>query len=464
MPHPIASSTFAVAVVALSLGAAPGCRYRQTTPCPTPAYTGVNTRDLIDPPAQKEAEDSTPADQLVVAAERLRKDRQQKLEGQSKKEGGAAATKPDRNVLCLSGGGSFGAYSAGVLVGWTERGDRPQFDVVTGISTGALIAPFAFLGPKYDHLLKAFYTSVENRDVYRIRPLWALFGQSFADNAPLAAKIDAMLTPEILRDLAAAHRQGRRLYVGTTEQEGKQFVVWDVGMMACRDAPGDRDLIAKVLLASTALPGLFPPTPIDVDVDGACRTERHVDGGVSQSLFFRPPYIPPDRRSDVAAKDLAGVKVHVIVAGKLYADLEVIRPRALLQAAKSTSALIYAQTRGDLQRLYTVCLLTGMDYFVSAIPAGYEAPVSSNEFDPPVLTGLFEEGRRVIASPTPWRTLPPGVGPGESVLDRNTTFLSHRARGPLLPISGPNGMKIPPRVPPAGTGDAAVVPSAAPGG
>ena len=445
MLRTLAAAILAVGVIALSLGASVGCQSRKTTTCPTPASVGLNTRDLIDAAAQKEAEELTPADQLVAAAERLRKDRQQKLESQSKKEGGVAATKPNRNVLCLSGGGSFGAYSAGVLIGWSERGDRPSFDVVTGISTGALIAPFAFLGPKYDPEMKKFYTTVENKDIYRIRPLWAIFGESFADNAPLAAKIDELLTEEAMQDLADAHRKGRRLYIGTTEQEGKQFVVWDIGAMAARNGPGDRNLIAKVLLASTSAPGLVPATQIEVSVDGVCHTERHVDGGVSQSLFFRPPYVAAEQRSDVAARDLAGTKVYVIVAGKLYADPEVIRPRALTQASKSISTLIYAQTRGDLQRIYTISLLTGMDYFLSAIPAEYPAPTSSNEFNATVLTALFEEGRRVMCSPKPWRTLPPGVAAGESVLDRSGPCLTYQPRGPLLPISGPKGTMIPPR-------------------
>ncbi|HEX4611469.1 MAG TPA: patatin-like phospholipase family protein [Urbifossiella sp.] len=143
----------------------------------SPAQAGLNTRDLIDPAAQAESEELTPAGQLAAAAERLRKDRQEKLADQSKKEGGQAVIRPSRNVLCLSGGGSFGAYSAGVLVGWSERGDRPEFDVVTGISTGALIAPFAFLGPKYDSQLKHFYTALRSKDLYIPRPLRALFGR-----------------------------------------------------------------------------------------------------------------------------------------------------------------------------------------------------------------------------------------------------------------------------------------------
>jgi hypothetical protein len=150
------------AAAGLLIGASSGCRFSQVTTFSSPAAAGLNTRDLIDSAAQDEADDLNPANQLVVAAERLRKDRQQKLGQQSKNEGGVATTQPDRSILCLSGGASFGAYAAGVLVGWSERGDRPCFDVVTGISTGALIAPSAFLGAKYDDQIKRFYTTLSS--------------------------------------------------------------------------------------------------------------------------------------------------------------------------------------------------------------------------------------------------------------------------------------------------------------
>lgn len=432
----------AAAFACLLAGVPSGCLHPKLTPSPT--ASGLNTRDLVDPAAQDEADDLTPTAQLASAGERLRKERQQKLSAQSVQEGGVAVTQPARAVLCLSGGGSYGAYSAGVLNGWSQRGDRPCFDVVTGISTGALIAPSAFLGPKYDAQLKQFYTAVASKDIYTVRRFWGLLDESYADTAPLAARIDAFLTAELMRDLAEAHAKGRRLYIGTTEEEGRQLVIWDVGAIALRNGPGDRQLIGKIMLASTAAPGFFPAVPIEVTVDGVAHTERHVDGGVSQALFYRPPYLAPEQRSDVAARDCAGAKVYVIVAGKLYADPEVIRPWSLHQAGKNVSTLIYAQTRGDLQRLYTVCLLSGMDYYISAIPPEYPTPTSSVEFDPSAMTALFEEGRRVILSAKPWRSLPPGVGPGESTLARQSPALTFRARGPALPIGGPNGVNIPP--------------------
>jgi hypothetical protein len=407
MPYPSHRAVVRLALLGLILALSVGCKYRQTTNCPTPAASGLNTRDLIDPPAQAEVEQFVHMDQFGAMA---------------RKEGARIKAEllrntppghPPRNVLCLSGGGSYGAYSAGVLVGWTERGDRPCFDVVTGISTGALIAPFAFLGPKYDADIQHFYTTSTDRDIFTKRYLRGLLGgESFTDITPLRQKIDCLLTQETMAELADAHRAGRRLYIGTTEEEGKRFIVWDIGRIACRNGPGDRDLMIDVIVGSAAAPGFFPPSKIDVFVDGICHTERHADGGVSQALFFHPPYVPPEQRSPQTL-NLVGTNVWVIVAGKLYADPEVIKPSALAQAGKAVSTIIYAQTRGDLQRLWTYCLLSGMDYHATAIPQEFAGAGSSGEFKPEVMTGLFEEGRRVICSGTAWRTTPPGTGPDE---------------------------------------------------
>lgn len=451
-----------LALLAGLLGACPGlgCGYRQTTNCPTPAASGLNTRDLVDPVAQPASDRAVSADELVTLARQLQTfrsltDEEQKKVAEfvraerAKAAPGAEPPKPPKNVLCLSGGGSFGAFSAGVLVGWTERGDRPCFDVVTGISTGALIAPFAFLGPKYDADMRRFYTTLTTRDIYTKRYVRGLLGgESFTDSAPLARQIDQMLTPEAIQEAADAHRAGRRLYIGTTEEEGKRFIVWDIGAIACRNGPGDRELIKRVLLGSAAAPGAFPASKIDVYVDGACHTERHVDGGVSQAIFFRPPHFDPSVPHEQAVREMVGTNVYAIVAGKLYADPEVIKPGALTQAAKSVSTIIYAQTRGDLQRMYTICLVRGLNYNLSAIPPEYPAPTSSSEFEPEVMVPMFEEGRRwVLASPDPWRHTPPGAEFGEAVQIRTGPCLTYQQRGPLLPISGPRKMSIPPRYP-----------------
>jgi predicted acylesterase/phospholipase RssA len=327
------------------------------------------------------------------------------------------ATDRPRSVLVLSGGGSYGAYSAGVLVGWSQTGCRPEFDVVTGISTGALIAPLAFLGPEHDDTLRWMYTTLRSRDLFRFnRTLRSLLlSDALADPTPLAEKIEKMATPEILRRIAWEHARGRRLYVGTTELESRRAVVWDLGAIATRGTTADLDLFRKVLLASASIPGFFPPVRIPVTVDGRELEERHVDGGVTQALFYHPP----------PGGALAGTNVHVIVAGKLYSDPDVVRPRALVIAADSVSTILFAQTRAELFRIHTACVLGGLNFQLAAIPPEYPALFASTDFDPEAMALLFEEGVRQAAAGTAFRSNPPDTGPGEGAFHRTSTQLTH---------------------------------------
>ncbi|MFO0805955.1 MAG: patatin-like phospholipase family protein [Gemmataceae bacterium] len=417
-------------LLAMLVLAAAGCKSARQArrECPTPADLGMNTRDMIDPGPQAGYDAQADTNDFILRADQMRKAAYEK----GMRDRNPNAPPPvQKNVLSLSGGGSFGAFSAGVLCGWSARGDRPVFDVVTGISTGALIAPFAFLGQAYDCQLKTFYTTLEERDLYKKKPVRGLFGESLADNTRLAEQVERMLSPQLLAEIAAEHHKGRRLYIGTTAAESKRFVVWDIGEIAARGRPQDRRLIKQILLGSSAIPGVFPPQHIDVDVDGRCVTERHIDGGVSQALFIHPPYLPPEHRSKVPNADLAGTNLYLIVAGKLYADLEKIKPAALELVGKEISAMIYAQTRGDLQRMYTTSMLTGMNYFLTAIPPEYPAPTSSMAFNIPALTGMFNEGYRIACDGTAWRRTPPGVGPGENNNLRAGTCLTYQVRGPL---------------------------------
>lgn len=384
----------------------------------SPVADGLNTRDLVDPPAQRAAEEMISGQDLVDTAQRLRK-----------QSGIVQPATPRGNVLCLSGGGSYGAYSAGVLYGWTKRGDRPTFDTVTGISTGSLISPFAFLGPAYDEQMKEFYTTLRSKDLYKTKYVRGLWSDSFADNKGLAKKLDETLTPELVAAIACEHQKGRRLYVGTTELDGKRGVVWDIGAIACRGGQEARTLIRQVLLGSSAIPGFFPPSEIPVTVDGRQYIERHVDGGVSFSIFFRPPHDLPPLPGDPTGRSLAGVNVYNIVAGKLFVDPHVQKPRALGIAGNSVGATIYSQGRGDLVRIWTMCHLTGMNYFQTSIPDEYPAPLTSSDFDPEVMTGMFNEGVRQVCQGTAWRTTPPGVEPGEPPLERSWTDLTHIQRG-----------------------------------
>ena len=182
--------------------------------------------------------------------------------------------RPPRHVLALSSGGLYGAYSSGFLAGWSDSGNRPEFDVVTGVSTGALIAPLAFLGSEFDDRMQELYTGIRAEDVFKIRAWVTIpFKDAVASSAPLRKLIESQVTPDLMKWIATEHRKGRRLYIGTTNLTTRRLVVWDMGAIACRPCPEGCDLFRDVLLASCSVPGMLPPVPFTVEVDGKTVTE-----------------------------------------------------------------------------------------------------------------------------------------------------------------------------------------------
>ena len=410
-------------VVGLGLGCQGGMLRKQT-----PIQAGYNPVELLDVGAEERASTDYDVRKAYRIAEEIRITRP------------ASPAAKKRHVLCLSGGGTYGAFSAGVLSGWTTSGTRPEFDVVTGISTGALIAPYAFLGSEYDKELEDFYTTIRQNDIFRIRRTLRtllLFNDSFADSSPLAKKIDSAVTMEMLRNIAREHQRGRRLYVGTTELESRRAVVWDMGEIASRGTPEDLELFRKVLLASAAIPGLFSPVRLPVTVDGKQLEERHVDGSVSNAVFFRAPYRSPEERAIEGEDWLNGTNVYVMLAGKIYADGDRVKLRSLFIAADSITGLLYAQARGDLLRVYINCIITGMNYYIAALPPDAESPKSATEFKPEPMKKLFQIGRELALSATPWRLTPPGVEQGEGYFMRDSTKLKRVPLTKEVPMGVP---------------------------
>ena len=318
-----------------------------------------------------------------------------------------------RNFLVLSGGGMNGAYSAGVLKGWTASGARPRLDVVTGISTGALIAPFALLGPEYDGALERFYTTVRDRDIFRTRsPLLLPWAESLADSSPLRKHIAAEITPAVLAAVARAHAEGRRLYAGTTNLDSKQLVIWDLGAIACGDDPDKLELFRRVLLASASVPGLLPPVPINVEVNGQPYTELHVDGGVAASLFLRPGMLgrPLALHQGPNGED---ANVFVIVAGKLRLTTQPVKRRLLSLAEETLEGIRQAQFEGDLLRTYLLARFAGARFALAAVPQEFPIETGSLSFDPRTMRALFDEGFRSASTGTVWRSAPPGLTAGE---------------------------------------------------
>jgi len=296
-----------------------------------------------------------------------------------------------RHILALSGGGSYGAFTAGVLSGWSRSNQRPLFDVVTGISTGALIAPMAFLGPDYDANLKRFYTEVSAKDVFRFRSLWQVpFQPSVANLTPLRAILEINLTEEVVQAIAREHRKGRRLYVATTHLQTRRLVVWDLGALACRGTQADTQRILQIILASASVPGMFEPVPLTIELDGVSVTEWHVDSGVTAPLF-----IPPG----VLEQSEPGVQVYALIAGKLYPSPDPVPPRVLKVVTASGIALMHAYTRSQVSGLAQRTQANGGDFHLMHLRQGFTARDNGVQFHTDEMNRLFVEGVRLGLGP-----------------------------------------------------------------
>lgn len=318
-----------------------------------------------------------------------------------------------KNALLLSGGGQYAAYNAGALVGWSQSGTRPSFDVVTGISGGAIVAVYAFLGEQYDPPLQQFFTTVRNRDLFAFRPLTEPFiSGALASPKRLEKLIEREANDCMLADLRAAHQQGRRLYVGTMNARTRRVAIWDVGAIACSDRPDAPQLVRKVFLASVSIPGQLPAVRFEVEVDGKKYVEEHVDGGAACQTFLRLP--PGAERPFPGANGwLSGSNLYCMAAGKLYAP-ELEGQLGFLKRVTSTvSAALYALYRAEVLNLYSFCGVSGMKFHMIAIPEDAEAPANSMTFEPKQMQKLFTMGYDQAIKGIPWRYTPPGAEPGE---------------------------------------------------
>jgi hypothetical protein len=324
----------------------------------------------------------------------------------------AAGETPELNFLALSGGGQHGAFGAGVLNAWTESGERPVFDAVSGISTGALIAPFAYLGPDYDDELETFYTTIETDDVLIPTVFAGLTGgMALASTKPLRAQIDQFITPKILERIAAEYRKGRLLFVGTTNLDVSRPVIWDMGAIAASGHPGALGLFRDVIQASAAIPVAFPPVFIEVEADGQIYDEMHVDGGVTSQVTLVSPQIPV-----YLADELLGHRIdrnlYVIVNGRIVPAPDTVSPRLFKIAPAAINSLTYAGTVSDLYKIYAVVQRDRMDAFFAWTPETFvEEPTEA--FDPAYMRKLYEHGRQLTASGQLWRRYPPFFAPRE---------------------------------------------------
>ena len=315
-------------------------------------------------------------------------------------------TKPSY-ILALSGGGEGGAFGAGLLNGWTATGTRPEFTVVTGISTGALIAPFAFLGFDYDWVLDELYTETAADQLVRKNSIFSIFSlNALYDTAPLKKLIAEYVTQETLQKISQEHLKGRRLFMGTTNLDTLRTIIWDMGAIASSKHADAAELFRKIMLASASIPGIYPPVYINVQVEGKQFDEMHVDGGTSSQVFVYPP--------EFRLKDLSKQynytrerNLYVIFNSRPLPRGKAIEPGIRIIARRSISSLINTQGLGDIYRIYLTSQRDKVNFNLAFIPNEFEKK-SKEEFDTDYMQELFDYGYKQMINGYPWKQTLPG--------------------------------------------------------
>ena len=317
---------------------------------------------------------------------------------------GFQGTPPPVAFLAISGGGDNGAFGAGLLNGWTAAGTRPEFKVVTGVSTGALIAPFAFLGPKYDYVLERVYTQTSQKDIFKKRNLIkGILGDAMADTTPLAGVIASYVNQQLLDEIAAEYAKGRVLLVGTANLDSLEPVIWNMTAIAASKDPRAIPLFRQILLASASIPGAFPPQMIDVDVAGTRYQEMHVDGGTMAQVFLFPPSITATQVGAVPRQRT----LYIIRNARLDVDWANVERRTLSITARAIGSLTRTQGIGDLYRIFLTTQKDGIDFNLAYIPPTFNVQ-HREEFDTNYMQQLFATGKQMSQAGYQWQKYPPG--------------------------------------------------------
>ncbi|TIL34798.1 MAG: alpha/beta hydrolase [Mesorhizobium sp.] len=314
-------------------------------------------------------------------------------------------TEPDGlDVLMISGGGAGGAFSVGVLAAWSASGTRPQFDVVTGVSTGALIAPFAFLGSDSDKTLVHLFTSGVADDLVATKFPVGLIGSSLLRSTPLRQMVEDSITPAILRRVADQHRKGRRLLVLTTNLDTQRAVVWNMGAIANSGRPNALRLFQDVLIASASIPGIYPAVMIEAESAGRRFQEIHSDGGSTSQVLILPQAILASANPLVPSKRQS-VAFHVIVNNALIPEFATTQNRTLSVIARAYSILLKSQTQSELTILYNYAKLTGARFHLATIDA--QVPYSMlDPFNTSYMQAVYNLGYAGLLAGNLWKDRP----------------------------------------------------------
>jgi hypothetical protein len=320
-------------------------------------------------------------------------------------------------VLVISGGGGFGAFGAGILNGWSELGKRPNFKIVTGISTGALIAPFAFLGPAYDQKLKEAFTTIKGTsDILMIRGmLRVLFNESLGDPEPFSKLIARYVDADLLAAVAREHKRGKRLYVGTTNMDAQNFVAWNMGAIASRATPKALKLFRSVLIASASVPAIFPPVMIQVETPSGVFDEMHVDGGVETQFFYPGDIVSlasilTSLNSSRSTKGVTpgNFRLFIIRNARFSPEPKQVERNLGKISGRAVASMIQAMGQSDLYRLFAAAKARNADFNYIEIPADFTWR-SDDEFDQKEMNRLFEIGRSIASTTGFWKKVPSGL-------------------------------------------------------
>ncbi|MGF7159559.1 hypothetical protein FHS85_001178 [Rhodoligotrophos appendicifer] len=384
----------AFALAALAMLGLSGCMHPGRVPAVTvadaaePTVLGLpNARFYIDTDVALMQEEGAKSVQREFAALRLR----------------PGAPLPPARFLALSGGGDDGAFGAGLLVGWTATGRRPSFKIVTGISTGALIAPFAFLGSDYDGVLRAVYTETSQKDIFTPRMVFAaLTNDAMSDTTPLYRMISRYVDANLMARIAKEYRKGRLLLIATTNLDAGRPVIWNIGAIANSGHPQAIETIKRILLASASIPGAFPPVMFDVDVNGVPRQEMHVDGGAVAQVFLYPPTISvkggPKRKREA----------YIIRNGRFSVPWTTVDRQTLSIAGRAVNTMITSNGIGDLYRIYATTQRDGVDFNLAVIGPDFTVPYKT-PFEQSYMRALFNYGYEAAIAGYKWRKTPPGL-------------------------------------------------------
>ena len=330
------------------------------------------------------------------------------------------------SMLALSGGGEHGAFGAGLLCGWSESGHRPAFDIVTGVSTGALMSPFAFLGRQYDERLKTLYTQMTFHSVFSGNPFLGLFGQGLYSTAPLQRLVASQIDQKVLDDIATAYRNGRRLFVITTNLDAQRPVLWNMGALAASGHPQALELFRKVLVASASVAGAFDPIYIDAEANGHHFKEMHVDGGTAYPLFAVPVRLlaatsEVDGHNSAQAGGDSGQgsghnggeagsrnsgEIYVIINNNLDPDFAVTKPKTFNIAARAFNTLVKSSFYDTILNSYVFAKDEGYTFNLAYIPNSFEVK-SVGLVDRKYMLALFDLGHAEGVRGDPWQHTPP---------------------------------------------------------